>query len=163
MSCWPGFPHATLVASGTRVGLPDGQMGNSEVGHTNMGAGRVVYQDLTRIDKAIVDGEFQLNPVLTHAFDRCRDRARDASRRAGVRRRRAQPSSITLKSLIDMAEARWRAAAVRPRHYRRPRHVSERRVEYLGDLSKHGAIGLGEIASVSGDISRWTAIAGGTG
>jgi 2,3-bisphosphoglycerate-independent phosphoglycerate mutase len=52
------FPNATLSASGRDVGLPDGQMGNSEVGHLNLGAGRVVYQDLTRIDLAIEDGSF---------------------------------------------------------------------------------------------------------
>ena len=58
------FPHTTLNASGESVGLPEGQMGNSEVGHLNIGAGRVVYQDLTRIDKAIKDGDFYRNPVI---------------------------------------------------------------------------------------------------
>ena len=58
------YPNAQLIASGEAVGLPAGQMGNSEVGHTNMGAGRVVYQDLTRIDKSIRDGELVANPVL---------------------------------------------------------------------------------------------------
>ena len=67
------YPHATLIASGEAVGLPAGQMGNSEVGHTNMGAGRVVYQDLTRIDKAIADGELPDNSVLNAALDRCSD------------------------------------------------------------------------------------------
>ncbi|WP_124058035.1 2,3-bisphosphoglycerate-independent phosphoglycerate mutase [Vaginisenegalia massiliensis] len=62
------FPHTTLKASGLDVGLPDGQMGNSEVGHTNIGAGRIVYQSLTRIDKAIQDGEFETNPALNAAF-----------------------------------------------------------------------------------------------
>ena len=57
-------PHTTLDASGESVGLPAGQMGNSEVGHLNIGAGRIVYQDLTRINKAITDGEFYKNPVL---------------------------------------------------------------------------------------------------
>jgi 2,3-bisphosphoglycerate-independent phosphoglycerate mutase len=61
---WTRYPHATLRASGEAVGLPAGQMGNSEVGHLNMGAGRVVYQDLTRISKAIADGDFFTNPVL---------------------------------------------------------------------------------------------------
>ena len=51
-------PHTQLQASGLAVGLPEGQMGNSEVGHTNMGAGRVVYQELTRITKSIKDGDF---------------------------------------------------------------------------------------------------------
>ncbi|EKO3993731.1 2,3-bisphosphoglycerate-independent phosphoglycerate mutase [Vibrio fluvialis] len=62
-------PHTLISASGMDVGLPDGQMGNSEVGHTNIGAGRIVYQDLTRITKAISDGEFQHNPVLVTAID----------------------------------------------------------------------------------------------
>jgi 2,3-bisphosphoglycerate-independent phosphoglycerate mutase len=58
------YPSSRLSASGTDVGLPDGQMGNSEVGHLNLGAGRIVYQDLTRINKAIADGELQGNRVL---------------------------------------------------------------------------------------------------
>ena len=67
------YPHAQLIASGEAVGLPAGQMGNSEVGHTNMGAGRVVYQDLTRIDKAILDGELAGNAALDGSFSRCVD------------------------------------------------------------------------------------------
>ena len=63
------YPSATLGASGLSVGLPDGQMGNSEVGHLNMGAGRIVYQDLTRITKAIEDGDFFTNPALLKAMD----------------------------------------------------------------------------------------------
>ncbi|WP_041942415.1 2,3-bisphosphoglycerate-independent phosphoglycerate mutase [Vibrio furnissii] len=63
-------PHTLISASGMDVGLPDGQMGNSEVGHTNIGAGRIVYQDLTRITKAIADGEFQKNEVLVAAIDK---------------------------------------------------------------------------------------------
>lgn len=66
---WRRWPHATLGASGLDVGLPDGQMGNSEVGHTNIGAGRVVYQELTRISKAIADGDFFQNPALCAACD----------------------------------------------------------------------------------------------
>jgi 2,3-bisphosphoglycerate-independent phosphoglycerate mutase len=69
------YPHAQLVASGEAVGLPAGQMGNSEVGHMNMGAGRIVYQDLTRIDKSIADAELARNAVLTAALDRCADGA----------------------------------------------------------------------------------------
>ena len=58
------YPMTTIDASGMAVGLPDGQMGNSEVGHTNMGAGRIVYQQLTLITKSIRDGEMLKNPVL---------------------------------------------------------------------------------------------------
>src|ERR1700728_3829363 len=66
------YPRATLSASGMDVGLPEGQMGNSEVGHLNLGAGRIVYQDLTRINKAIKDGELKSNPVLQEAFSKAR-------------------------------------------------------------------------------------------
>ena len=65
------YAHTTLRASGLDVGLPDGQMGNSEVGHTNIGAGRVVFQDLPRITKAIRDGSFFENPAYNHAMDAC--------------------------------------------------------------------------------------------
>lgn len=63
------WPTTTLAASGQAVGLPDGQMGNSEVGHLNMGAGRIVYQELTRIDRAIEDGSLAENDVLRSAID----------------------------------------------------------------------------------------------
>lgn len=66
------FPHSILDASGLSVGLPDGQMGNSEVGHLNIGAGRVVYQDLTRITKSIQEGEFFRNKVLFNALNNVR-------------------------------------------------------------------------------------------
>ena len=69
------YPMSRLSASGMDVGLPEGQMGNSEVGHLNLGAGRIVYQDFTRINKAILDGELTTNPVIRKAFDdakRCR-------------------------------------------------------------------------------------------
>lgn len=62
-------PSMLLYTSGYDVGLPDGQMGNSEVGHVNIGAGRIVYQELTRIGHAISSGEFFRNPVLTSAID----------------------------------------------------------------------------------------------
>ena len=62
--------NTLISASGMDVGLPDGQMGNSEVGHTNIGAGRIVYQDLTRITKSIADGDFFENPALTGAIDK---------------------------------------------------------------------------------------------
>jgi 2,3-bisphosphoglycerate-independent phosphoglycerate mutase len=64
---WERYPHTQLSASGRDVGLPDGQMGNSEVGHLNLGAGAVVKQDLARIDDAVADGSFFENPVLLNA------------------------------------------------------------------------------------------------
>ena len=61
------YPHSLVDTHGLLVGLPDGQMGNSEVGHMNIGSGRVVYQDLTRIDAAVADGSFAQNPALLGA------------------------------------------------------------------------------------------------
>jgi len=65
---WTRYPHAELRADGRNVGLPEGQMGNSEVGHLNLGAGAIVRQDLTRIDDAVADGTLAANPVLRAAF-----------------------------------------------------------------------------------------------
>ena len=65
-------PTTTIYTSGLKVGLPEGQMGNSEVGHTNIGAGRIVYQDLTKITKSIEDGDFFSNEVLTKAIENCK-------------------------------------------------------------------------------------------
>ena len=67
---WAEYPHTTLAASGEAVGLPPGQMGNSEVGHLTIGSGRVLYQDLMRINKAIEDGSFFENAALVSAFER---------------------------------------------------------------------------------------------
>ena len=69
---WREFPHSTLNASGEAAGLPPGQMGNSEVGHLTIGAGRRLYQDLMRVNKAIEDGSFFESPALVSAFERGR-------------------------------------------------------------------------------------------
>ena len=68
----PDYPRGSLSASGLDVGLPEGQMGNSEVGHLNLGAGRIVYQELTRINKCIADGELGQNEVLKEAFEKAK-------------------------------------------------------------------------------------------
>jgi 2,3-bisphosphoglycerate-independent phosphoglycerate mutase len=67
---WREYPHTTLAASGEAVGLPPGQMGNSEVGHLTIGSGRVLFQDLMRVNRAIEDGSFFRNPALLSAFER---------------------------------------------------------------------------------------------
>src|SRR6266487_3388846 len=69
---WDSFPHTLLDASGLSVGLPEGQMGNSEVGHLNLGAGRVVVQDLVRINESIADGSFFTNSALVEACETAR-------------------------------------------------------------------------------------------
>lgn len=73
-SLFEKYPNSKLSASGEDVGLPDGQMGNSEVGHLNIGAGRIVYQDLVKINRAIADGSFMENPELKQAFSYARDK-----------------------------------------------------------------------------------------
>lgn len=65
-------PNTVIHTSGKDVGLPDGQMGNSEVGHTNIGAGRIVYQELTRITKSIEDGDFFSVPEFVKAIENCK-------------------------------------------------------------------------------------------
>lgn len=66
------YDNTEIATSGLDVGLPEGQMGNSEVGHTNIGAGRIVYQELTRITKSIEDGEFFTNPEFIAAIENCK-------------------------------------------------------------------------------------------
>src|SRR2546421_8269558 len=68
-SLYKNYPHSHLLTSGENVGLPDGQMGNSEVGHLNIGAGRIVYQDLVKINLAIKDHSFHRHPVILEAID----------------------------------------------------------------------------------------------
>jgi len=89
---WATYPHTTLTACGTAVGLPEGQMGNSEVGHLNLGAGAVVKQDLIRIDEAIADGSLARNRVLRETFA--------GSGSAGVAAG-GQPSRIHLLGLVS--------------------------------------------------------------
>lgn len=71
---WNTYPHNQLTASGEAVGLPEGQMGNSEVGHLNIGAGRIVYQSLTRVNLSIKTGEFFQNKVLVNAIQRAKEK-----------------------------------------------------------------------------------------
>lgn len=96
------YPHTLINASGLDVGLPTGQMGNSEVGHTNIGAGRVVYQDLTRITKSIEERDFFENPVLKSAFENAKTHSLHI---LGLLSDGGVHSHIYhLKALIDMAK-----------------------------------------------------------
>ena len=75
-SLYEEYPHTTLITCGRAVGLPEGQMGNSEVGHLNLGAGRIVYQELERINVAIENGEFAKNPALLQSINYAKDNDR---------------------------------------------------------------------------------------
>ncbi|MGH2466395.1 MAG: 2,3-bisphosphoglycerate-independent phosphoglycerate mutase [Candidatus Limnocylindrales bacterium] len=103
LSAWP---HASLGASGLAVGLPDGQMGNSEVGHLNLGAGRPVLQDLPRIDAAIADGSFAANPALRSACDRAAEPGRRLHLISLIGRGGVHANDRHLVALAALARAR---------------------------------------------------------
>lgn len=98
------YPNAMLGTSGEDVGLPDGQMGNSEVGHLNIGAGRIVYQELTRINKSIREGAFFENPTLKKAFQTAKDKNVKLHFMGLVSNGGVHSSQEHLHALIDMAK-----------------------------------------------------------
>lgn len=147
---WQRWPHTVLAAAGEPVGLPAGQQGNSEVGHLNIGAGRIVYQDLTRINLAIKDGSFSKNPVLSEAV---RSAANGhALHLVGlVSPGGVHSSSRHLYALLEMAKQLGvRDAYVHVLTDGRDEPPTSA-AEYVGDLVREiGRIGAGRIASVSG-------------
>ena len=102
---WATYPHTQLEACGPAVGLPEGQMGNSEVGHLNLGAGTVVKQDLARIDEAIADGSFFENAALRGACAAARDRAGGCTWWASCRPAACTPASGTCARASSWAPA----------------------------------------------------------
>ena len=145
------FPHAALDASGTAVGLPAGQMGNSEVGHMNMGAGRVVYQDLTRIDKSIRDGEFFGIASLRAACSRCLTGTRSLHFMGLVSDGGVHSHQRHLYALLELA-ARLKVPRVFVHAFTDGRDSSPTGGRAcLGELERTmDQLGTGRIASVSG-------------
>jgi 2,3-bisphosphoglycerate-independent phosphoglycerate mutase len=144
---WARYPHTTLDASGESVGLPPGQMGNSEVGHLTIGAGRVVDQDLVRINKAIEDGSFFSNGTLTAAFERAR--ARDANvHLLGLVSYGGVHSHIDhLRALLRLAEEQRLADRTFVHAFTDGRDVSP--TSAAGDLAELGAEGA-HVVTVAG-------------
>ena len=137
---WETGPHGFLHTSGHDVGLPDGQMGNSEVGHLNIGAGRVVMQDLPRISDAIAKGEIKSAPALTDLIRKLKAKRRHLpSHRPGVARRRAFASGSRRGARRD--PHRSRRADAHARHHRRSRHAAAVR----GRISRSSARGAAAI------------------
>ncbi|QDV08830.1 2,3-bisphosphoglycerate-independent phosphoglycerate mutase [Planctomycetes bacterium Poly30] len=99
-------PHTLLTACGREVGLPRGVMGNSEVGHTNLGAGRVVYQDVTRIDKAIEDGEFAKNPAFLDLIQHVRQNGKRLHLVGLLSTGMVHASDHHLRTLLELAAAK---------------------------------------------------------
>jgi 2,3-bisphosphoglycerate-independent phosphoglycerate mutase len=98
------YPHGTLAASGGAVGLPEGQMGNSEVGHLTIGSGRILFQDLVRVNRAIEDGSFAENQALVSAFTRARERGGDVHLLGLVSYGGVHSHIDHLRALLAMAE-----------------------------------------------------------
>ena len=144
-------PYVKGFASGLAVGLPDGQMGNSEVGHTNIGAGRIVYQELTRITKAIDDGDFFENEEFLAACKNCKEN--DSSLHImGLLSDGGVHSHIThLYALLKMAKARG-LTEVYVHCFLDGRDVSPTSgAGFVRDLQAQiDEIGVGKIATVSG-------------
>jgi 2,3-bisphosphoglycerate-independent phosphoglycerate mutase len=145
------FPHTSLEASGTRVGLPAGQMGNSEVGHMNMGAGRVVYQDLTRIDKAIVDGDLDGNEALVASMDRCHQSGRALHLVGLLSDGGVHSHQHHLYALLELAKRRG-LTDVFVHALTDGRDTSPTAgIRYVSQLEAHAArVGVGRIATLSG-------------
>jgi 2,3-bisphosphoglycerate-independent phosphoglycerate mutase len=99
------FPYSTLAASGEAVGLPPGQMGNSEVGHLTIGSGRILFQDLMRVNKAIEDGSFFENGRLVSAFQRARDHRADVHLLGLVSRGGVHSHIEHLRALLEIADS----------------------------------------------------------
>ncbi len=145
------YPNTIMYASGMSVGLPDGQMGNSEVGHTNIGAGRVVYQELTRITKSIEDGDMLKNEAFTDAVENCK-RNNSAMHFVGLLSDGGVHSHIEhLFGLIDMAKKNG-LEKVYIHCIMDGRDVSPTSgVGFIEELQKKlDEVGVGEIATVSG-------------
>lgn len=148
---WADYPHTQLTASGEAVGLPEGQMGNSEVGHTNLGAGRIVYQELTRISKEIRDGDFFANPVLLDAFRQAKEKGK-AVHLIGLVSDGGVHSHIShLFALLQMA-GRQQVKDVYVHAFLDGRDVMPHTADnYVRDLqAKMQEIGVGKLASISG-------------
>lgn len=148
---WGEFPRTLIHASGERVGLPAGQMGNSEVGHLNLGAGRVVYQDLVRISQAIRTGEFFRNPVLGKTMDAAREGGRPLHLIGLLSDGGVHSLHTHLYALLSMAKERGLSSVfVHPILDGRDTAPSSgvHHVERL--LAEAAKIGVGEVATIGG-------------
>lgn len=149
-SLYPKYPHSTLQASGLAVGLPEGQMGNSEVGHMNIGAGRVVYQDLVRINKAIEERELDKNPVLLKAFNYAKENGKNIHFIGLVSDGGVHSHIDHLKGLISIAQ-RNGVKNLFVHAFTDGRDTDPKSgLGFLKDLSEHMKKTTGQLASIVG-------------
>lgn len=148
---WSTYPHTTLTACGEAVGLPDGQMGNSEVGHLNIGAGRIVYQDLTRISKSIRDGDFYENETILKAIRSAKEKGKKLHY-CGLLSDGGVHSHIDhLYALLDLAKKEG-MEQVYIHAFLDGRDVAPDSAKYYMEqlLSYMDKVGIGQIATVQG-------------
>ena len=145
------YPHTQLEASGLEVGLPAGQIGNSEVGHLNIGSGRIIYQSLTRISKSITDGDFFTNPVLVQVMDQVKASGK-ALHLLGLLSDGGVHSHIThIMALLEMAQKHG-LSKVYVHAFLDGRDVPPQSALTYVEQLEHAmeTIGVGKIATVSG-------------
>jgi len=144
------YPHTTLTTCGEAVGLPDGQMGNSEVGHLNLGAGRIVYQELQRINVAIREGEMARNPELLAAIDYAKAKGRPLHLMGLVSDGGVHSHTNHLKALVDICRDQG-LSEVYIHAFTDGRDTDPRGgLDYVRDLEAHLQGSVGTIATVSG-------------
>ncbi|MEG0048174.1 MAG: 2,3-bisphosphoglycerate-independent phosphoglycerate mutase [Clostridia bacterium] len=145
------YPHTQLGASGMNVGLPDGQMGNSEVGHLNIGAGRIVYQELTRITKDILDGEFFQKKPLIHAMELAKETGKAVHLMGLVSDGGVHSHNSHLYALLEMCKKRG-VKDVYVHCFLDGRDVPPTSgIDFVRELQKKmDEIGVGKIATVMG-------------
>jgi 2,3-bisphosphoglycerate-independent phosphoglycerate mutase len=149
-SLYNKYPHSTLVTCGEAVGLPDGQMGNSEVGHLNLGAGRIVYQELQRINVAIRDGSFAANPVLLASIRYARDNKKPLHLLGLVSDGGVHSHINHVKALVDICKKEG-LQQVFVHAFTDGRDTDPKSgLGFIRDLEAHMEQTVGRIASVSG-------------
>ncbi|MCH7401398.1 2,3-bisphosphoglycerate-independent phosphoglycerate mutase [Belliella kenyensis] len=144
------FPHSKLEASGLAVGLPEGQMGNSEVGHMNIGAGRIVYQDLVKINKAVEEGELNDNVILKEAFEYAKSENKKVHFIGLVSDGGVHAHINHLKGLCDAAKANGLEDAYIHAFTDGRDTDPKGGLQYLSELDDHLSHSIGQIASVVG-------------
>ncbi len=153
------YPRVLINTSGEAVGLPDGQMGNSEVGHMNLGAGRIVYQNFTRINTSIKDGEFFENPVLVNAMDAAISKGKAVHLLGLLSPGGVHSHSDHIKSLASMAAKRG-AKAIYVHGILDGRDVAPQSAQpFIEEMEAHMAsLGLGDKAKLATLVGRYYAM-----
>ncbi|MBQ0147725.1 MAG: 2,3-bisphosphoglycerate-independent phosphoglycerate mutase [Flavobacteriaceae bacterium] len=150
-SCYQLFSHSTLDTFGSAVGLPDGQMGNSEVGHMNLGAGRVIFQNLVRINMAVENGTFIEEPILKDAFDYAIRNNKNIHFLGLVSNGGVHSHINHLKGLLDAANSAGLKDNVFVHAFTDGRDCDPKSgVEFISEIIQHMENSTGKLASITG-------------